>query len=117
MHNGIEVRSTSKEHFVATSVTTSADAIAREFAAAIRDQPAVEQLWLVSDPSCLQLIAITSDVDAETERRIYGMFGDLIARHPTAGLFPGLLNPRFFVEGTDMVSLLPRRARQVWQRD
>lgn len=98
---------------MATNVKVSPDIIARDFAAAIRDDPAVEQLWLVADPDSMQLIAITSDVDAETERRIFGVFGDLIARYPTAGLFPRLLNPRFFVEGTDMVSLLPQRARQI----
>ena len=35
---------------MATDVTTSLEAIARQFADAIRDEPAVEQLWLVSDP-------------------------------------------------------------------
>jgi hypothetical protein len=98
---------------MATNVKASPETIAREFAAVIRDEPVVEQLWLVSDPDSLELIAITRDADAETERRIFEVFGDLIARHPTAGLFPRVLNPRFFKEGTDMVSLLPQRARQI----
>lgn len=117
MHNGVEVRSKAEDQFVATSVTTNPETIARQFAVAIRDNPAVEQLWLVSDPDSMELIAVTSDADAETERRIYGVFGDLIAQHPTAAVFPRLLNPRFFVEGTDMQSLLPRRARQIPLRD
>ena len=112
VHNGAAV-GLLKEHRMATNVKTNAEAIAHQFAGAIRDEPAVEQLWLVEDSDSVQLIAITSDVDAETERRIFEVFGELITQYPTAGLFPRVLNPRFFIEGTEMVSLLPRRARQI----
>ncbi len=98
---------------MATNVKASPDTIAREFADAIRADPAVEQLWLVEDSDGIQLSAITGDVDGETELRIFGVFSDLIRQHPTAGIFPRVLNPRFFVEGKTMVSLLPQRARQI----
>ncbi|HEX5164484.1 MAG TPA: hypothetical protein VFV93_03740 [Thermomicrobiales bacterium] len=98
---------------MATDVTTNSQVIAREFAAAIRDEPAVEQLWLVEDPGCLQLIAITSDLDDATELRIDEAFGDLMRRHPAAGIFSRIFSPSLFEEGTDMVSLVPQRARQI----
>lgn len=78
---------------MATDVVTSPEAIARQFADAIRDEPAVEQLWLVSDPDGMELIAITSDVDAETERRIFGLFGDLNRAAPESWSLPTFAQP------------------------
>jgi len=113
MHNCVAVYSMLKGHFMATNVKTSPDTIARQFADAIRDVPAVEQLWLFMNRDALELWVITGPVGGEEERGIYEVAVKLMQQYPDAYIRPYVLNPRFFVEGTDMASVVRSGARRI----
>src|SRR5687767_1398684 len=92
---------------MATTTTSSAEAIAAEFAAAVRDEPVVRQLWLRCYPERIELLLITDEADDATELRLFEAFATLIERHPSAAIRPRLLNPIYFEPGTDLVDQLP----------
>ena len=56
---------------MATTTIASAEAIAAEFAAAVRDEPVVRQLWLCCYPDRIELLLITDEADNATELRLY----------------------------------------------
>jgi hypothetical protein len=116
MHNGVVVRSTNQEQRMSTNVTTSPDTIARQFADAIRHDPAVEQLWLSSNDDAIELWVITGPVDGEDERGIYESAVQLMEQHPGAYIRPLVLNPRFFVDDTNLESVVRTGARQITLR-
>jgi hypothetical protein len=102
---------------MATSVTTSADAIAREFAAAIRDEPGIDQLWLRPYDDRLELRLILKDVDHDTELRLAEAFASLICHYPNARIRPMLMHPADFVPDTVLADQMPNGARQIALRD
>lgn len=98
---------------MATNVTTSPDTIARQFADAISDNLAVEQLWLSTNVDAIELWVITGPIGGDDEQRIYEAAVNLKERRPSVHIRPLVLNPCFFVEGTDLESVVRVGARRI----
>jgi hypothetical protein len=113
VHNDVERRPTPEEQFMATNVATSPDTIARQFADAIRENPTVEQLWLFTNNDAIELWVITGPIGGEDEQRIYEEAVILKERHPSVHIRPLVLNPCFFVEGTNLESVVRAGARRI----
>lgn len=113
MHNGLLLHPANEEGRMATTVTTSPDVIAREFADAIRDETGVDQLWLRPYDDRLELRLILKDVDHGTELRLAEKVASFICRNPNARLLPILMHPADFIPGSTVADLVPSGARQV----
>jgi hypothetical protein len=98
---------------VATNVTTSPQAIAREFAAAIRGNPAVEQLWMRPGEDVIELWVITTPIGGDDELSIYEEAANLKRQYSDVYIRPLVLNPRFFSEGTDLESIVRSGAQRI----
>lgn len=73
----------------------SAEYLGREFADLVRCEPSIRELWVRRYHDRTELWLITDDIDAPTERHLYGFGVELIQRFPEAGVVLRILNPRF----------------------
>jgi hypothetical protein len=87
-------------------------AVAREFAARARNDPAVEQLWLFSYRNVVQLWILTAGLPAQEERRLYGLLDGMYARFPEADLRLHLVSPRYF-DPLELDLILPPGAEEI----
>ena len=68
--------------------------IADAFAAAAGRQPSVEKLWPSDDRGNAVLWLLTRPIQADEERRLYGLVGLIHDRFPNARLDLHVINPR-----------------------
>ena len=94
-----------------------AQRVAGEFAATIRDEPSVTQLWLARQEESSELFVVTDGVGMDDELRITAAFGDLVERYPAVELDLWLFDPRRFVSEAAFRAAIPSHASRLKLRD
>ncbi len=86
--------------------------VGRTFAQAVRDEPAVKSLWASAHRDYFELWLVTAPVDADTERRLYGLIELLFEAFPDARIRLHVINREAF-EDFELTSIVPRGAENI----
>jgi hypothetical protein len=102
---------------VATNVGVDAHAIARQFAAAIRHEPAAKRLWVAPHRDYVELWLLTSPIALEMERPFFEVWRELTGEHAGANIRLHVLNPSLYADGVALEAYVPPAAEPVSLRD
>lgn len=86
--------------------------LAAALAEVVRHEPSVLRMWVSSHRGVASLWLLTPPIEAEEERHLYGLSGDLQDRFPYALFHLHLLNPVYY-EWFDLDMLLPQGAEEI----
>jgi len=98
----------SEGFMMVTRTSVDIEAIARRFDVAMHGVAGVRELWVLQSDDTLELWLLTDDIVPDDERRLYQIGVDLMVEHP--GMDFHILNPRFFVPGTNLSAFIPANA-------
>lgn len=85
--------------------------LAAALAEMVRHEPSVLRMWVSSHRGVVSFWLLTPEIEAEEERHLYGLSGDLQDRFPDAFFHVHLINPRYY-EWFDLDMLLPQGAEE-----
>ena len=91
----------------------NAKTVGCKYAELIRGLPGVRELWARPVRDHIDLYLIVDGIDADAERRLYGLSGDLYELFPNLRFQLFVRNPLNFVEGTDLRASIPKGAQQI----
>jgi len=74
----------------------TASDLATALGSAIRDEEAVEELWVSTDDEAVHLWLVVRAIEPDVERRLYGVEDVLYGRFPEAAFQVHVLNPRYY---------------------
>lgn len=100
---------------MAIELSASAQEAGRALAAAVADEPLVQELWVWTSDEGVHLGLIVPPIEAENERQLYGLADVIGEQFPDLVFELHLLNPRYFTRD-DIHDSLPPGATQVAQR-
>lgn len=83
------------------------------FAEMLRGEMGVRELWVNTLRDRVDLYLIVDAIDADAERHLYDLSGELYDVFPELRFQLFVHNPRFFLAGTDLRTQMPRGSRQV----
>lgn len=102
---------------MAISQQATAQDVGRRFADAVRQDPVAQGVWTRAVRDYIEVWLLTEPIDAETERRLYGLSASLDRWFPETYIQFYLVNPRLFSEDTELIGdVIPSTAVSIWRR-
>jgi len=96
-----------------TRTSIDIEAIARRFDMAAHGVAGIRELWALQSDRALELWLLTEDIEPDNERRMFQVGVDVMAEHPGVDIDFHVLNPRFYVPGTDLPAMIPADAERI----
>jgi hypothetical protein len=102
---------------MAISQHVTAQDVGHRFADEVRQEPVAQGVWTRAVRDYIELWFLTDPIDADTERRLYGVGASLHQWFPCAYINFYLVNPRLFDDDTELVGdVIPSQAELIWLR-
>lgn len=96
---------------MAVAGNVTATDLGNAFAAVIRSDDAVQELWVSSDEGAIHLWLIVQPIDGDAERHLYGLEDVLYDQFPDVAFQSHVLNPRYYTR--DVHVALPAGTAQI----